>query len=237
MLFPALSGCLTMPKVPHQEIGEYAKFHPSHLYYPKFFLKQHVYSILLCVFFSLEGRAQITPHYEQPIATPLRIVPLPDSVIHVFNEDSAVAKMGFSSDTVRRPGKSTTVALLASLVVPGAGQIYNGSYWKAPILWGVGYYFISVYRSQNNLYETNRKIYGAYVDSLAISQDYLSKVGYYQGLRDFYKGQRDTFAWYLAIEYVVNLLDAYVDASLYNFEVSPNLQPTTEMRASLHIPL
>ena len=59
----------------------------------------------------------------------------------------------------------------------------------------------------------------------------------YLGNRNFYHNQRDTFAWYLAIEYVVNLLDAYVDASLYNFEVSPNLQPTTEMRASLRIPL
>ncbi len=32
-----------------------------------------------------------------------------------------------------RPGK----AALYSLIVPGAGQIYNKSYWKAPIVWGV----------------------------------------------------------------------------------------------------
>ncbi len=108
---------------------------------------------MLAFFAPPAARAQPFSHYEQPIATPLRIVLLTDTVVHVFNEDSAVAKLAFSTDTVRRPGKSTTVALLASLVVPGAGQIYNGSYWKAPIIWGVGYYFISVYNQQNKLYQ------------------------------------------------------------------------------------
>jgi len=195
-------------------------------------LKLFAYSALLWFFFSLEGRAEVPPRYEQPIPTPLRIISLPDTVIHVFNEDSAVAKMAFSTDTVRRPGKSTTVALLASLVVPGAGQIYNESYWKAPILWGVGYYFISVYNQQNKLYQQSRSAYKASIDSAQVDGD-----PNIMRLRDFYHNQRDTFAWYLAIEYIVNLLDAYVDASLYNFEVSPNLQPTTEMRASLRIPL
>ncbi|MGA7160373.1 MAG: DUF5683 domain-containing protein [Bacteroidota bacterium] len=195
-------------------------------------MKPFVYSALLWIIISPEGRAQVSPRYERPIATPLRILSLPDTVIHVFNEDSAVAKMSFSSDTVRRPGKSTTVALLASLVVPGAGQIYNGSYWKPPILWGVGYYFISVYNQQNKLYQQSRRAYAASINSNQVDGDQNIL-----RLRDFYHNQRDTFAWYLAIEYIVNLLDAYVDASLYNFEVSPNLQPTTEMRASLRIPL
>ena len=177
--------------------------------------------------------AQVSPHYEQPIATPLRIVALPDSVVHVFNEDSAAAKMAFSADTVRRPGKSTTVALLASMVIPGAGQIYNGSYWKAPVIWGVGYYFISVYNQQNKLYQQSRVAYTASIDSTHPN----GNLSIRDNQRNFYHNQRDSFAWYLAIEYVVNLLDAYVDASLYNFEVSPNLQPTTEMRASLRIPL
>ena len=120
------------------------KFFSSQFLHPGFSLKPLGYFVLLWFFVLPAVRAQVSPHYEQPIATPLRIVALPDSVIHVFNEDSAVAKMGFSNDTTRRPGKSTTVALLASLVLPGAGQIYNGSYWKVPVIWGVGYYFISV---------------------------------------------------------------------------------------------
>jgi hypothetical protein len=49
-------------------------------------------------------------------------------------------------------------------------------------------------------------------------------------LRDFYRRQRDTFGWYMAIAYLVNVLDAYVDASLYGFEVSPNLQPKNDIQ-------
>ena len=209
------------------------KFFSPQFLHQGFSLKPFGYFILLWFFVLPAVRAQVSPHYEQPIATPLRIVALPDSVIHVFNEDSAVAKMGFSTDTTRRPGKSTTAALLASLVLPGAGQIYNGSYWKVPVIWGVGYYFISVYNQQNKLYQQDSREYLASVTPANPQGDQNLMVNG----RNFYHNQRDTFAWYLAIEYVVNLLDAYVDASLYNFEVSPNLQPTTEMRASLRIPL
>jgi hypothetical protein len=54
--------------------------------------------------------------------------------------------------------------------------------------------------------------------------------------RDFYRNQRDTFGWYIAITYIITLLDAYVDASLFNFEVSPDLQPASELRASVRVP-
>ena len=42
-------------------------------------------------------------------------------------------------------------------------------------------------------------------------------------LREFYKDQRDSFTWYFFILYVLNIVDAYVDASLYSFDVSPAL--------------
>jgi len=42
-------------------------------------------------------------------------------------------------------------------------------------------------------------------------------------LRDFYKDQRDSFGWYFLILYLVNIADAYVDASLSGFDVGTNL--------------
>jgi hypothetical protein len=163
------------------------KFFSSQFLHPVFSLKLLGYCTLLWFFVLPAGRAQVSPHYEQPIATPLRIVSFPDSAIHVFNEDSAVARMAFSTDTARRPGKSTTVALVASLVVPGAGQIYNGSYWKAPVIWGLGYYFISVYNQQNKLYQQYRSAYTASVDSAnpAGTSTLMND-------RNFYHNQRDT---------------------------------------------
>jgi hypothetical protein len=45
----------------------------------------------------------------------------------------------------------------------------------------------------------------------------------YLQLREFYKEQRDTYSWYLFIWYMVTLVDAYVDASLYDFSVGDDL--------------
>ena len=45
--------------------------------------------------------------------------------------------------------------------------------------------------------------------------------------RDFYHDERDRFAFYFAITYLLNLVDAYVGASLYSFEVGDNLGSTS----------
>ena len=52
----------------------------SYSYVRGFSLKLLGYFSLLWFFFLPAVRAQVSPHYEQPIATPLRIVSLPDSV-------------------------------------------------------------------------------------------------------------------------------------------------------------
>jgi hypothetical protein len=107
--------------------------------------------------------------------------------------------------------------MLYSALIPGAGQIYNRSYWKAPIVLGFGIYFTSQWLDQNRRYVESRD---KYKESLSL---------YPQGdprelaRREFYKDQRDTFTWYLAILYFVNIADAFVDASLYDFNVGSDL--------------
>lgn len=43
------------------------------------------------------------------------------------------------------------------------------------------------------------------------------------GAADFYKNNRNRMAWYLAAALIVSTMDAYVDAHLYNFDVSSDL--------------
>ena len=143
----------------------------------------------------------------------------------LLNEDSLIVAATATSDTMVRQGKSTTTAMLSSMVIPGAGQIYNGSYWKAPVIWGVGFYFWTVYNNQDKLYRQSKALYTASITATVPAGD-----GREKDNRDFYRHQRDTFGWYLAITYLVNVLDAYVDASLYGFEVSPNLQPKNDIQ-------
>jgi hypothetical protein len=114
--------------------------------------------------------------------------------------------------------KSTLLAMALSAVVPGSGQIYNGKWWKAPIIWGVGAFFVEEWIRNNRLY---RDYYNRYAESLKASPPYGDVR--LQNLRNYYQDERDSFAWYLGILYALQILDAYVDASLSGFDVGPEL--------------
>jgi len=114
--------------------------------------------------------------------------------------------------------KSPLLAMGLSAILPGAGQFYNQSYWKIPIALGLGVYFASEWIRNNNLVKDYRERYAAsFTPSLPFGD------GSLLALRDFYKDQRDTFAWYFLILYIANVVDAYVDANLYDFDVGDNL--------------
>jgi hypothetical protein len=111
--------------------------------------------------------------------------------------------------------KSTSLAMLFSALLPGAGQVYNESYWKAPLVLGIGVYFAAQFIRYNRSADDYRQLYLASLPSGGNIA--------YQRLRDDYKDLRDANAWYFLILYVLNIVDAYVDASLYGFDVSPTL--------------
>lgn len=110
--------------------------------------------------------------------------------------------------------KSPLKAVLLSAVLPGAGQFYNESYWKIPIIAGLVGYFGYEYIRQNNLYKDYR-------DDYTVSQTPENPAGdlNLKTLREFYRNQRDDFVWYFLIIYTVNLVDAYVGAQLFDFDV------------------
>ena len=111
------------------------------------------------------------------------------------------------SDTTFVMEKSPWGAVLRSAVLPGFGQFYNESYWKIPVIWGVGALFISGWVYNNNLYKDNKNLFIDTGNNLYLSN------------RDFYRDQRDNFTIYLVLLYILNLVDAYVDAHLFDFTV------------------
>jgi len=118
------------------------------------------------------------------------------------------------------PAHSPGLAMLLSALAPGAGQLYNQSYWKIPVVVGLGLYFASTWLDQNRRTADYRQQYAA---SLLPGSPYAYESAQLLAEREFYKEQRDTFAWYFVILYFVNIADAYVDASLYDFDVGPDL--------------
>ncbi|MCL5268586.1 MAG: DUF5683 domain-containing protein [Bacteroidetes bacterium] len=137
--------------------------------------------------------------------------------------DSSKSAIGQAVDTeaVRSKLKSPLIAVLLSAAIPGGGQIYNGSYWKVPIIIGAQAFFVSQWLSNNKSYEYYRTQYS---NSISSSSPYGNLN--LMGLRDSYRDQRDSYAWYMAGVYLLSMVDAYVDAELSGFEVSPNLSST-----------
>lgn len=115
-------------------------------------------------------------------------------------------------------------ATIMSAVMPGLGQIYNKKYWKAPIVYaaigGIAYWGI-----------TNHKEYKYYSNNLRAENDNdpntLNVTRYTSdqliSQKNYYKKFRDMSIIFGSLVYLVNILDANVDAHLKTFDVSDDL--------------
>lgn len=119
-----------------------------------------------------------------------------------------------NKDSVYVMHKSPWGAVLRSAVIPGWGQIYNHSYYKAPIVWGVSAWLVYNWIQNNNQYKNYQRQY------INLQQVYPpTQITEYKRVRDEYRDQRDLFSIYMGITYVLTLVDAYVDAHLFDFSV------------------
>lgn len=138
----------------------------------------------------------------------------------------------FDTATVQSPVKhSPKLATIFSAVVPGAGQVYNKKYWKVPIIYAglgtLGYFF----QNNNSQFQTYKRDYIALADTVA-STVYTGQFTKEQLLvyQETFRRNRDLTAIGILAFYILNVVDANVDAHLFTFDVSDNLtlnlQPT-----------
>lgn len=129
-------------------------------------------------------------------------------------------------DTIQKK-HSPQLAASFSAILPGLGQAYNKKYWKIPIIYtGIG--TLGYLSARNNVYYQNFK--KAYKELSATNPN-----GYYylynttftlSGLdagKNYYRRNRDLYAILTIGVYVLNIIDATVDAHLFDFDVSDNL--------------
>ena len=112
-------------------------------------------------------------------------------------------------------------AAIYSAVIPGSGQIYTKKYWKVPIIYGgllTSVYFIN----DNNIQ------YKKYKDAALLSYETEEdQLGYTYSeliiLKDHYKRNREISYFYFVGVYILNIVDASVNAHLFNFDVSDDI--------------
>lgn len=171
----------------------------------------------------------------------------PDSVVSVPLDsarlrqlaDSLKAKPIVAPKAVEKPRfiPNPTRALWFSLVLPGAGQIYNRKYWKLPIIYGgflgCAYALMwnqMMYRDYSQAYldimddDPNTK---SYLDMLPPRYDITGREDQFKTIfkrkKDFYRRYRDLSAFCFVGVYLLSVVDAYVDAQLSVFDISNDL--------------
>lgn len=127
---------------------------------------------------------------------------------------------------------SPNKAALYSAALPGLGQIYNDKYWKLPIIGGgavVTGYFINF---NNRRYLLFRRSYFAEIDDDPETINLVPRFNA-EGLQrnlDYFRRNRDLLFITSGIIYLLNIVDAHVDAHLYTFDISEevtfNSKPT-----------
>jgi hypothetical protein len=160
--------------------------------------------------------------------------------ISLVKPDLKTSGTKFKADPLR--------ASMLAVAFPGLGQIYNRKYWKIPLVYaGFGTLFYTVAFNSKN-YNLYIKAYQDFTDNIKETNSYLklikadpktydpvlfpkdaipSNTQYYKDgmlrMVDYYKRYRDLSYIGIGAWYLISILDANVDASLFNYDISDNL--------------
>lgn len=144
------------------------------------------------------------------------------------------AAVNYSTNDVSHVKKATTL----STICPGAGQIYNKSYWRVPIV--IGGMASTIYTI-----DWNNRGYKRFKTAYALRVDYDKNPDKYPGgaadefrgaysatflknLKDSYRRNRDLCILLTAGVYMLQIIDAHVDAHLQDYDISDDLTMNLE---------
>lgn len=128
------------------------------------------------------------------------------------------------SDTSSELKHSPTKAAIMSACLPGLGQIYNKKYWKLPIIYA-GAAAVTYFAISNTHYYNKYK--EAYIFSTDGDSTTVSEFAYSPAdlliIKNYYRHNLElTYIFAFGI-YALNIIDAIVDAYLFDFSVDDNL--------------
>ncbi|MDR2935755.1 MAG: DUF5683 domain-containing protein [Rikenellaceae bacterium] len=112
--------------------------------------------------------------------------------------------------------KATTLAM----IFPGAGQIYNKSYWKVPIVIGAFASMAYIIDFNSRGYNRFRLAYNQWPDDEFGGRIDQARL---QNARDMYRRNRDLSIIGTAGLYLLSIIDAHVDAYMRDFDVGDDL--------------
>lgn len=209
--------------------------------------------IVLCMLFTLfaingsaQQRTAIEPDSIVKVerdTSSIKTVILPLKADSISKQDVSPAAVVFKPD----PKK----AIIYSVLFPGMGQIYNRKYWKLPLVyggflgltyavtWNGGYYndYSDAYKAVMSENPMSPENVAKWQDFLPIGDspsNYTADTakstyeGPFKRKKDFYRRNRDLSIIGMVALYGLCIIDAYVDAQLFDFDISPDISMRVE---------
>jgi len=208
----------------------------------------HIYITALLIACSVTASAQKSKEKQQDMNVPAiaSADSVNSSIDHALqpNDSANLAKLNKQLQPARKKRDwatwrpDTKRAMWLALVLPGAGQIYNRKYWKLPIIYGgfVGCAYAITWNNQ--MYHDYSQAYMDIMDDDPNTQSYnqflhlgatidASNIDRYKEIfrkrKDKYRRWRDMGMFVMIGVYAFSVIDAYVDASLSEFDISDDL--------------
>lgn len=155
--------------------------------------------------------------------------PVERDTLYIENQDTTLIKSYAKRYNPRK-------ALLLAAVLPGLGQIYNKKYWKLPLVYG-GFYLIgNRITYYNNIYKVYRDHLFFNLENNRASENSRNPnvnltTGQLRRIVDRARRERDFMVILMGGMYILQVIDAHVDAHLKEFDLNPNLKARIEPTA------
>lgn len=144
------------------------------------------------------------------------------------------AALNYKTNDVSNVKKATTLAC----IFPGAGQIYNRSYWKVPFVVGGFASMVYCIDWNNRGFQRFKKAYNLLADYEQNPDKYPNgptdefrgrySASYIKNMRDNFRRNRDLCIIITGALYALQIIDAHVDAHLKDYDISDDLSMNIE---------
>ena len=126
------------------------------------------------------------------------------------------SQKNFAQENYKSPKKAAILS-----IIPGGGQVYTKKYWKVPIIYSAlfssGYYIID----NNKNYQNYRDTYLDRINGIVDNSEYTNSQ--LITLKDYYKRNREISIMLFSLAYILNIVDASVNAHLFRYDIDENI--------------
>ena len=150
----------------------------------------------------------------------------------IISADTVVKQQKLVKTTKAKKPHSPKKATIMSACLPGLGQIYNGKWWKVPIVYaglgGIGYLASSTYYEYQSYLHAYEFRTGDLPEGVTLNAHETELANKYadsqlQTYKESYRRDFELYGILTIAWYGLNILDACVDGHLYNYDISDDL--------------